>query len=178
MSRGPKVVEIVEDSLEEYGITDVDVLHTTDGFSERLTLSKEIGENTFNHNISFNRINPNNKIHKELALEAKKAADNIEKNLSDYYEWDGHCSKVSVYDGGWAECRVCGEKVETPPQKVSRAFKVDAELSTPNPLPKEPNNYVNGMSANQEVLLRMYLLGRLRDHCSTDCPNSNEYQKT
>lgn len=177
VSRGPNPVEIFEDCLAEHGFTDVDVLHTTDEFSDTLTVRKQAGGQVLSYRISLDMTQPSTGSHKQIALRAKEAANALKEKLIDSYEWDGRCSQISVYEGGWAECRLCGEEVEVPPQRVAPAFTADAEFTTPHPLPKEPDNYVSDMSGHQEVLLRMYLLGRLRDHCSPQCPNSKYHRK-
>lgn len=176
MSRGSTPEEIFKECLAERGVTDVNVLHTNDEFSETLTVRKQTGDLVLDYRVSLDMTPPSTESHKEIALRAEEAARAINKKMVNSYEWDERCSQLSVYEGGWAECRLCGEEVETPPQRVAPAFTADAELTTPQPLPKEPDNYVSGMSGHQEVLLRMYLLGRLREHCPPECSNSKYNQ--
>jgi hypothetical protein len=178
MSCGEKAEDVFRQCIKEHDVGDVDVDYEKDLDYDSLIISKDLGDNVFHYRLSLDSNSEQDKITlKQVAPKAREAASAIEQRITDSYKWDDGYYNVSVYDGGWAECVHCGERVQASPQHVSRAFTEDAELMTPHPVPKEPDNIVSSMSDYQKVLFRMYLIGRLRDNCQTQCPNSNHNQK-
>ncbi len=178
MSCGDKEEEdIFRQCLKEHDVGDVDVHYEQDLDYDSLIISKDLGDRVFTYRLSLhpNRVKDDITL-KEVAPKARKVASEIEQRIIDLYKWDDGHYNISVYDGGWAECVHCGERIQASLQHVARAFTEDAELMTPHPVPKEPNNLVGSMSDYQKVLFRMYLIGRLRDNCSTQCPHSNHNQ--
>lgn len=168
-------VDVITSCMKSHGVEDVEVMQSYNNelMEDEFTIIKKIGDKKLGYTISFA---PSSHIHddvaeKNLQLNAERAAKEFKKKLTDTFKSGGLKADVSMYDGGWAKCKYCGTEVDLPPPKVDRLFTQDAELSTPHPMPKKPDNYVSDMDGHQEVLLKMYLIGRLKEQCDLHCQN-------
>lgn len=167
----PDFAQFFEQALAEHGV-DAKVLHREKPSDDTFTIVKKIGNEKLSYRTTINtRINvTEDEIKKEIASSARKVADKIEKHLTEKFVWNGNAVIVSTYEDGWAECQQCRERVELPNRAMGAiSFERDAELSTPQPLPKDRESRLNDMDDQSRLLLKIYLIGRLRRSCGHDC---------
>lgn len=178
-------VNFFEETLAEEGI-DATVTHTTDPSGvDTFYVTKQLGDEKISHKIAISEQMQQHldadQIHtarkKQLVQQAKHVAQAIEDHLTERFNLLGRDVTVSPYEGGWAKCERCGCEVETP--IVDPIFMEDAELTTPHPYPRDREKTISHMDGTTRLALKAYLIGRLREHCDYDCPNSkyNELQK-
>lgn len=171
-------VEFFEQALAEEGIDatvarEDDVTRQADTFYVMKSLGDE--ELTYQTSIAFgaqHRGDPNRteRLKKRLVQEAKRVAQEFEEYLTDTFEWDNRRVRVSPYEGGWAKCCACGTHVELP--QIETIFTQDAELTTPQPHPRDTEQTISNLCKEKRLLLKMYLAGRLRERCDMHCANS------
>ena len=168
----PDFAKFFEQALLEHGV-EARVVKDDDPTSDQFTVMKPVGDETLSYRTSINtRINTTDEqIKKEIVHHARNVAGEFEEYLTDTFEWgDGRRATVSVHEGGWAKCEHCGNEVEIP-QVPQMLFSEDAELSTPQPLPCDRESILNNLDDGSLLLLKMYLIGRLRERCAWDCQN-------
>lgn len=168
------VADTIVSCMKEHGIEDVEVMqsYNHERLQEEITIVKRAGDKKLAYR--FSAPDEENEYHditiqKNITLNAESAAVQFNKELRTTFDCNNVKADVSMYDGGWAKCKYCGTEVELPPPKVDKLFSQDAELSTPHPMPKEPDNYVSDMDGHQEVLLKLYLIGRMKQKCDRMC---------
>lgn len=173
------VLSFFEQCLQEEGITDATVSHSTKTFSEVFYIRKEIGEEQLLYKTTFDLSHRKNRdeiieiTRKKIAREAKEVAKEFREKLVDVFEWSNRCVHVSIYNGGWAQCQSCKTRVDFN-RRPSAVFSADAELSTPQPHPLDAERDLEQLSGHRENLIKLYLIGQLREQCDRNCPN-NKY---
>lgn len=160
--------------LNEHGVDDVDITHSTEDFADVLYVRKRVGDEQIATKVSLN-LNQRNltdvaEIQKELALQAECVAKQLREQMVTTFEWDGRCVKVSPYDGGWAECQNCGTRVDFH-RRGAVPFTEEAELSCPHPLPRDTERAVANLDGRDAILFKLYVLGQLREQCDFECRN-------
>jgi hypothetical protein len=169
----PDFAQFFEQALAEQGI-DAQVVQDDDPTVDQFYIAKPIGDEKLTYTTTVNtRINTTeDEIRKEIVREARTVAQQFEEYLTDTFEWGkGRRVTVSAFEDGWAECGRCGNKIDIPDAANPVQFVEDAELSTPQPFPRDRESVLNNMDDGSRLLLKMYLIGRLRERCGYDCPN-------
>lgn len=167
-----KAADTIISCMKEHDIDDVEVMqsYNHERLQEEITIVKRLGDKKLAYRFAApNEEFTNVSAQKKLTLNAEQAAVQFNKKMRTTFSWKNSKADISMYDGGWAKCKHCGTEVELPPPKVDKLFTQDAELSTPHPMPKEPDNYVSDMKGHQEVLLKLYLIGRMKEQCDMMC---------
>jgi len=158
--------------MKEHDVKDVEVMQSSnhETIGDKITVIKKLGDKKLGYSFEIPETSIDERSRqKEITLQAEKAAVKFNQEIRTAFKWNDVKADVSMYDGGWAKCKYCGTEVEFPPPKMSKLFSQDAELSTPHPTPKEPDSYVSDMDGHQKVLLRMYLIGRMKQQCDLMC---------
>lgn len=164
--------------LREQGLDDVDVVHATEDFADAFYVRKQLGTQQLNYKFTFNSEHFDHDgpggskqiAKKQLARRAEEVARQFKERMVDRFEWDNRSIEVSMYDGGWAKCHLCDTKVHFD-RRPATLFSDDAELSTPQPHPRDTERTVAELSGHNELLFKLYLIGQLREHCDRACPN-------
>lgn len=175
-----QVEKTVSESMSVHGVSNVNVSqrYDTEIGSTKVTVSKQIAGKSVAYQFTLEESFASQLgKDKYLKLKAEQASRQIVEELVEPISWNDGGMKICVHDGGWAKCNHCGTKVEIPLQKLAPAFTEDAELSTPRPLPKDPEHITEDMDGHQVVALKMYLAGKLREECGATCPTSKYHQK-
>jgi hypothetical protein len=166
-----EAVSFFEQALAEEGITG-DVTHESDDCTDTFYTTKDIGTDTLtvttNIDNSYTWDMPKEK---RIAMAARNVSDKFQEFLTERFEWGGRCVEVLPYDEPEARCAVCGARVELPPR--SKLFAQSAELSAPHPTPVEEQTVLDSLDDHSRVLLKMFLLGKLREACKPYCDNSS-----
>lgn len=169
----PDFASFFEQALAEHDI-DAKVVEDDDPINDHFHVMKPIGDERLTYTTSINtRINTTpDEVRKQIVAEAREVARQFEEYLTDTFEWgEGRRVTVSAHEGGWAKCERCGNKVDVP-QFPGMVFTEDAELSTPQPFPRDRESVLQNLDDQSRLLLKMYLIGRLRQTCGYDCPNN------
>lgn len=168
----PDFAQFFEQALAEYGI-DATVRKGEDSMNDTFYIQKDIGGETFSYVTSINTtINTTpEQLRKQIAREARYVSDEIENKLVTRFDWGERHILVSPYEDGWAECEHCGTRVSIP-EAGMQIMKQDAELSIPQPRPIDAQRALNNLDDGSRMLLKMYLIGRLRASCDERCPNN------
>jgi hypothetical protein len=172
-----EAVDFFRQALAEQGL-EANVAHESDDVFDKFYVSKEIaGETiTYSTNVSHSIQNAdNNSAEKQIAMAARNVAQQFENHLTETFKWNKRCVDVLPYDEPEARCRNCGASVELPPR--GSIFAQSAELSAPQPMPVEEQTVLESLDDHSRVLLKMYLMGKLREECDSYCPNS-KYHST
>lgn len=174
-----EATRMFRETLREKGITDVEITHKTDVVrsTDTFTIKKRIGSQVIGTQVAISDFahKTDEEVIKELRLNAEIAADELHEELSTRLSWTDGEMMVGLYDGGWAKCLCCQTEVEFPLNRLAPAFSADAEMSTPQPLPKEKEHLLGGLSDHHEVLARLYLIAEVRRSCEVSCQLSNKY---
>lgn len=168
-----EAVDFFRQALAEQGL-DAEVAHESDEFTDTFYVSKNVaGETiTYTTNVSHREQRDSNySTEKQMAMAARNVAQKFEDRLTERFEWNGRCVIVRPHDEPEAHCRNCHASVELPP-RAGQIFTPNAELSAPQPMPVEDETVLESLDAHSEVLLKMYLMGKLRESCEPHCPNS------
>jgi len=184
MSDTEKIECILSESLDSKNITDYDIITTYESTASctHVYVKKTINGEKFRAGFTLTDeiLTVSQDLRKVVSHNADKIVKEIYNEVSEIYEWknqtygDNVQISVRTCDELSARCEYCNKKIEISPERVSPLFKKNAELSTPNPVPVEVNSLTENLSNRQEVLLRMYLIGRARDSCVCD---SDHYRK-
>jgi hypothetical protein len=163
-----EAARLFKQALAERGL-DASVAHESDEHTETFYIRKELQSgDTIGYTTTINTQKVETPAEKQIALSARRIAKKYEEKLKERFDWQGRCVEVSVYDGPEAFCQSCGASVSLAPS--SAMFRSSAELSAPQPIPVE--NALGSLDDYAFVLLKMYLLGKLRDECDQYCSNS------
>lgn len=164
----------MESALRQEGLDDVSVTSYTDHESrlEQIYVQKKLLPNEkLAYKVSIDRIKDTNQIKQKLVSESKYIAEEFRKEISDRYEWEENCVDISLYNEGWAECKICGQKVTAPSATYMR-MSMTGELSDPYPVTRDLGRAVEEMTAEQKIAFKLYLLAVLKEECAHTCPNS------
>lgn len=166
----PKPVTFFEQALAEEGI-DGDVTHESNNGVDIFTLRKEVAGHTlrFSHGISI-ADNYGVSDEKQIAMAAAKVRNEVENALTHHMEWQDRSIDINLYRGPSATCRNCSTEVDL--SQTNRIFEQCAELSSPQPRPAGGSGLLESMDDHSEVMLKMFLLGRLRAFCDDHCTNA------
>lgn len=169
-----EAVQFFKDCLREEGFDDVDVAHSTTAYTDEFYVRKVVGDEqlAFNVSFDFDTLNDNpDVIRKKIANRAEEVARAFRDNLLDIFDWGGRTVHVCIKGDTWAQCQHCDTKVRLPrvPQTV---FSDAGEITCPNPLPRRTNSAHDALSGRERQLLKLYLLGLLRQNCDYDCRNN------
>jgi hypothetical protein len=109
---------------------------------------------------------------KLLATRAREVYQKFEDEMTETISWDENRVRLSAYDEPSAECFNCKADVSFSPQSSVPSFRKEAEISTPRPIPRATEDIVKDVDDHAHVLIKLYLLGKLRRECDPQCPNS------
>lgn len=166
--------QFLKSSLKENGLVVDDIMHERDNmrYLDRYEVKKYFGNDTFTYRFSItDETLTDSGEEKAIAMHAQEMAMQFEAETTDTIEMGPRRIDVSTYGGGWAECQTCGADVQLD-ERTPALFRADAELSTPNPLPKDQEERVADLDASERIVLEAYLVGKLREECDDICPNS------
>jgi len=167
-----EAVDFFRQALAEQGL-DADVAHESDGFTDTFYVSKNIAGETITYTTSVSeniQACSDDGGQKQLAIAARSARQYFDEYLTETLDWNGRHIKLRPYDEPEASCGNCGATVELPSR--NRMFAHTAELSAPQPHPVEDTTVLESLDDHSRVVLKMYLVGKLREHCEQYCPNS------
>lgn len=167
-----EAVDFFRQALAEQGL-EAKIMHESDDYSHTFHVSKQIaGEDfTYTTNVSNRELYDGDySTEKRMAIAARAAAQEFHDKLTESFEWNGRRIIVRPYDEPEASCADCGATVELPSH--NRMFAHSAELSAPQPCPVEEQTVLESLDDHSRVLLKMYLMGKLRERCESYCPNS------
>jgi hypothetical protein len=170
-----EAVDFFGQALSEQGL-DAKVAHESDEFNDTFYVSKNVnGETmTFTTSIDNNYLGKYTE-EKRIAIAARGVVDKFEEKLTESFEWQGRRIEVMPYDEPEGRCANCGTVVELPSEPT--LFPDSAELSAPQPTPVEEQTVLDSLNDHSRVVLKMYLIGKLREKCEQYCPNS-KYNST
>lgn len=166
--------QFLEESLKENGVTVDNIIKERDDstYVDRFTVIKEVGDEQYTYQTGItDEARVANDPKKLLAMHADSISKEFQNLIVETFNFDGRHIEVSPYDEPWAECAICGNRVELSEQTMT-PFITDAELTTPQPVPQDLQSMVNELSEQKRILLELYLLGELRTSCDDSCPNA------
>ena len=165
-----EAVNFFRQALAEQGL-DANVTHESDEYTDTFYVSKDVAGEimTFTTAIDNNYIGSYSE-EKRIAIAARGVAEKFEDELTETFDWNGRHIRLQPYDEPEATCGSCGTTVELPPRTMM--FAKSAELSAPQPMPVEDKTVLDSLDDHSRVLLKMYLIGKLREECEHYCPNS------
>lgn len=134
-----------------------------------IQVGKEInGElRTIKTGLTVSASAPTDRIRNQLAMAAHDAAVEFEDAMVEMIETCGTRLRFCAAEGGWVECEFCGTRVTLTGMKHGRlGFTDDAELSHPAPTPYDIQRFLRKLDDGQQEVLKLYLLGALRNDCS------------
>jgi len=174
-------VDIFRQALKEEGL-DAEVTAEEDALTSNTTfyVRKEIAGEMLQYAV---RITPTEREHSDnieklIAMKASQVYDEFRQQLVNRFMFDNRAIEVSPYDEPYAECLYCDNRVELKKGLQSTPiFANSAEMSTPQPVPKTWEQRLQSLDDNSRVLLKMYLIGKLRLRCEPDCPHSHYDRK-
>lgn len=167
-----EAVNFFRQALAEQGL-DVDVTHESDGSTDTFYVSKNIAGETITYTTSVSetiQAYSNDDREKQLAIAARSAEQYFDEYLTERLNWNGRHITLRPYDEPEASCGNCGATVKLPSR--NRMFAHTAELSAPQPHPVEDETVLESLDDHSRVVLKMYLIGKLREECESYCPNS------
>lgn len=167
-----ELAQFFEEAIAEAGM-DVTVNERMVGSAKQseFVVSKRIGDRKLSYKVAVANPSDNNiqSIQKNLAQRAESVVNIFKEEITTRYSIGRREISVTPYDGGWAECKICGESVEAPRASYMVSGK---ELSTPKPIMREMSHAVSEMSDTQLIAFKLYLVGLLQRSCDHTCPNS------
>jgi len=134
---------------------------------DRYTISQEFS-------ISFrvessSRNNPT--IEKRMALTARRVAHQFDDWITETIFFDGRKITLKLYETPEATCELCNTTVGLCPQSMQKSNT--GEMSVPQPVPLDSETVPSSFDSHSQVLIKLYLIGKLRESCKHDCPNSS-----
>lgn len=107
-------------------------------------------------------------IRQQVATAAREIRSELSTEMIDTIRVAGTRLRFCASDGGWVECDRCGERLylEQVQNDTWTAMKEAAEISNPSPSPYNIRNFLRRLKAHQREILKLYLLGALRNHCT------------
>lgn len=174
-----EIENFFEQALAEVGV-DATVFRQNDhdSFSESFFVTKRLGDESLSYKVDIDKTGLDlhgerdvlRSIIAQRAREVKKAFD---EELSEKILVNECSIIISPYNGGWAECRRCGERIEG---ELRRSGSIHmAEQSFPQPDYSFDRKPLENPAKSTRLLLRLYLVGKLRRACPPNCPNSIQY---
>lgn len=169
----------LSESLNELGVDGKvhENVHSLD-YGTELYVTKRIGAERLTYTV---RLSPealtrssDDEIRKQLAMYAKEIKSRFEQAMTESFDWDDRKVITSVYDGGWAECRRCGERVQSPHTSY---IAHSSDSSSAMPVTRAMGYELDRMGELKQEIFKMYLIGRLRYRCKPSCPNSIDNRK-
>lgn len=162
-------VSFFEQALDEQGL-DAKITHHSNEYNDTFHVSKKIAGETvlFTTSINNNYLGECSQ-EKRIALAAENVAQKFRDVMTETIQWENKVIEISPYNEPTASCGVCGESVSL--SSHSPHNRLCAELSNPQPTPIERESLIESLDAHSEVLLKMYLIGKLREVCKPSCPN-------
>lgn len=159
-------------SIAENGV-DVDTVSVEDDkmtHTTKVCTAKEIGGEKYHHQLSLTEESITNysSLEQLLALHAEEIARSFKETMVDILSVGERRIRVCPYDGGWVKCERCGAYTEL---TAPRSFVEHAELGVPSPIPRDPEEFTSELGDWERLVLKMYLLGKLRTKCDKTCPN-------
>jgi hypothetical protein len=161
-----EAVTTFRQALAEKGL-DGDVAHESNETGDTFYVSKTVAGETLTFTTSIDNYLGEHPIEKQIAMAANRVVNRFEELLTERLEWDGGAITVRPYDDPQATCRICGTTVELPEQVP--IFSESAELSSPQPMPVQQKSVLGSLDNHSRVVLKMYLIGKLRRKCESDC---------
>lgn len=175
-----EAVKLFRQALSEEGLN-ADVSHESDNadMTETIYVSKTIGgeEYVYKTTITHKEIVNAGDTQKLMAMRARNVYQQFREHIEETLHWENRRLHFSPHDEPYATCAHCGTEVFLSESRASPMFAKEAELSTPQPVPRSREEMVNDLDDNERVLLTMYLLGKLRHKCEPDCPNSTRFDE-
>jgi hypothetical protein len=173
--RSDEAVTFFKECLREQGLTALNVSHqiTPENFTDEFYIRKQLGggeELVYKSTLNLGNNSDPQYTKKRLAIEAESVAKKFKEQLVTTLRYDTRRIQISPYDGGWAKCYQCDTRVEAP--RISSFSTRGCELSHPIPRDRDISSEFEGMEEHQKVLVKMYLVGILREECDEACPNS------
>lgn len=117
---------------------------------------------------TVNSTTNNNMLAKEVANIARVIVEDFRERLITTIKLSGTRVQVSEYSGGWAKCDRCGEEITLLELQQPTPIMEGAELSNPEPQPYNTHGVSRRLDDAQQMVLRLYLLGALRNRCCCD----------
>lgn len=167
-----EAVNLFRQALAEQGL-DANVTHETDDHSHKFYVSKNMAGDTVTvtTNVSTKHLGDTCSTEKRMAMAARAVSNRLDEFFTESITWDDRRVTLRPYNEPEATCETCGATVELPSR--NRIFARNAELSAPQPTPVENKTVLESLNDHSRVLLKMYLIGKLREACEQYCPNSN-----
>lgn len=176
------------DAMHEEGVKpdSVETVHwQDDAFGNEkyaVRVSKRInGEpKDFQFTIDATSLTANNpdRLQQEMAMAARNIAHELEDAMIDTIEVCGTRLKFCAAEGGWAECARCDERISLSELQFGHlGFASEAELSNPAPTPYDIQNFLKRLDNGEQEVLKLYLLGALRNHCSCEFGKRGPYYR-
>lgn len=175
MPTSDEMAEFFIDCLKDHGIESVDVSHEVNHQHQtgEFYIRKQLDETdqlVYKTAIDLTAIGNPAEIYKRIVTESNRIAEKFREQLITTFEWDNRRIEVSPYDGGWARCPHCETRANAP--KTEYIVAESCEFSDPTPVQRDMTREYDNMSDYEQLLFKLYLIGRLRDTCDPDCPNS------
>lgn len=116
------------------------------------------------------------RLRQEMATAAHNIAHEMEDAMVDTIETCGTRLRFCAAEGGWVECDRCDERVSLSElQFGGLGFASEAELSHPAPTPYDIEHFLRRLGSGEQEVLKLYLLGALRNHCKCDFGKRSMY---
>lgn len=170
-----EAVDFFKQSLAEEGldaeITSESTESTTTLYVSKNTLGGE--RHTISHQFvtSFASVSPPPTIEKRMAMQAREVAQQFDEWITETIFFDGRKITLKLYETPEATCELCNTTVGLSPRSMQKSHT--GEMSVPQPMPLEEESIPASFDAHSQVMVKLYLIGKLRESCQSDCPNSN-----
>ena len=166
------VEEFLANALREEGLKSFNIDSRINHYGqEEVSLRKKATGKKFGYDRSFDRAEmPDDIVAKELAQIAREFSEKIDDEIITRYGWDTGMVEVKIHEGLSAQCRICNTEVCV--ERGAVPSLADGESSTPFPQPRDPESIERRLSPIREQLIDLYLIGKLRERCKPQCPNS------
>jgi len=165
-----EAVDFFRQALAEQGL-DADITYESDDHSHTFYARKNMAGDTITVTTDVPAVNTYGDLReKEIAMAARAVSEKMDEFLTEKIQCGDRSVTVRPYDEPQATCDVCGASATLPPSKQS--LSMSAELSAPHPMPVDDESVLDSLDSHSRVLVKMYLLGRLREVCESSCPNS------
>lgn len=114
---------------------------------------------------------------KHMITSAESAVRQIEDTISETFNWGGR--SVQLYEGeAFARCTQCNARTSVDIGSFTPKVTFSAETSTPHPMPRSRENRLSAAPDFSRAVLKLYLIGKLREECYVHCPNKRRPTKS
>jgi len=110
-------------------------------------------------------------IEKRMALAARNVSHQFDDWITETISFDSRTITLKLYETPEATCELCNTTVGLPTKSMQKSNT--GEMSVPQTIPLDSEKVSSSLSPHSQVLIKLYLIAKLRKSCKHDCPNSS-----